>query len=285
MYLRQRTPGYPALLAFTGSTIGPSHALFYISLALHFGAIGFIAYVLNVLGLSRGVVWLFICIVLLPPYVESTAWVMTESLAQVIMGVSYCALILWLVNRRQWMFWLYACSATYLAFVRPTYEALTIVVAVTSVVCWCCGWLPGLNLRNLSKSLLVAVAIPVICLAGYASWSYFRCGYFGVSTMSAYVLSHKTASFVEFMPAPYQELRDILVKYRDSYLVAPRDDHTAQNYIYRALPEIRRYYGGDELKVIEALEKANLALIKAKPLSYVNDSLKVLGSYWMPLSV
>jgi hypothetical protein len=76
-------------------------------------------------------------------------------------------------------------------------------------------------------------------------------------------------------------LRDILVRHRDRYLVEPYSDHTAQNYIYRAMPELVSYFG-NEVRALNELQRANIYLILHKPMSYLHESLKCVGSFWMP---
>ena len=85
---QERTPGYPVLLLLTGSSQSPNRGLFYVSLALHFASIWLLASVLWRAGLSGRKVTLFSLILLLPPFVEPAAYVLTETLAEAMLAAN-----------------------------------------------------------------------------------------------------------------------------------------------------------------------------------------------------
>ena len=70
--LSARPPGYPLLLILTGQ----GRALFHTSLALHFASIWLLLSILYVLGLSKSWLLLPAVILLFPPYVEYSAYVL-----------------------------------------------------------------------------------------------------------------------------------------------------------------------------------------------------------------
>ncbi len=100
--------------------------------------------------------------------------------------------------------------------------------------------------------------------------------------MSAMAVSCKVATVLEYLPDEYADLRTGLVKHRDALITKPFHNHTGQDYIYRAMPDLLRMYGGDEVKALRAVKQASVHLIKAKPLTYVHESMKLFASYWMP---
>jgi hypothetical protein len=119
----------------------------------------------------------------------------------------------------------------------------------------------------------------------FGAWVEFngvRFGYWGMTTLGPYAMSTKTATFVEDLPDQYAGLREVLVRHRDRFIAERFTDHTGQNYIFRAMPEVLALYGNDEPKALRALEDANLYLIVHKPMSYVIDCLKLLPVYWTP---
>ena len=123
----------------------------------------------------------------------------------------------------------------------------------------------------------------VSLVGGYAWLNYRATGIFDTSSMGAIVLSHKVALVVEFLPDRYAGLREILVRHRDALITKPFGDHTGQDYIYRAIPELRAYYHGDDRRMLEAVKEASPYLIRTKPITYLHESGKLLFSFWMPV--
>ena len=128
-----------------------------------------------------------------------------------------------------------------------------------------------------------AAAVWVSLVGGYAWLNYRATGFFDTSSMGAIVMSHKVATVVEFLPDRYAGLRQILVRHHDALITKPFGDHTGQDYIYRAIPELRAYYHGDDRRMLAALKEASLYLVRAKPITYLHESGKLLFSFWMPV--
>jgi|GEM_PF-1305084 len=280
--LQERTPGYPLFLILTGSENGPTRLLFYSSLLVQFATIGLLAYLLDILAVPRVLTALFLVISLLPPYVEPAAYVMTETLSQFLTVVACVALVFWFARKRNVFLALFSAAAMSAAFVRPTFQALAPFLAMCVLLCFAARCTSRMSVRRLFISLGVAVLIPMSGLAAYAYVNYLKFGYFGTSTMGAITISHKTVSFLEELPDQYADIRDILLKYRDPELLKPFSDHTAQMTTWRAIGELRRHYGNDETKMVSRLADADWYLIKAKPLSYLTECMKSLGTYWLP---
>jgi hypothetical protein len=279
--LHERTPGYPLLLVLTGSVQQPTRSSFYASLALQLLTVACFGYLLAGVGVSTIWVWLFILIALLPPFVEPAAYVMTESLSGFGLGLTYAFLLAWLRSGRKSIYLAFSVMALYTALIRPTYQALPVFLLFCLPVFAMVGIIP----KNWLKLLAPLGATAVLCLSVFAIWAlvnYARFGFFGTNSLGPYALSTKTATFVESLPEQYAGIRSILVKYRDRYIIEPFNDHTAQNYIFRAFPEVRAYYQGDEVKALRAIEEVNTYLILHKPFSYLGDCLRVLGTYWTP---
>jgi hypothetical protein len=66
--LHLRTPGYPLLLALTGSWHAPTRALFWTSLVLHFATVWMLGWALHRAGAPRGVLLALAALLLLPLY-------------------------------------------------------------------------------------------------------------------------------------------------------------------------------------------------------------------------
>jgi hypothetical protein len=84
------------------------------------------------------------------------------------------------------------------------------------------------------------------------------------------------------LPERFAGLRSILVKHRDRELLIPYSDHSGQNYVHRALPDILQLYGNDRTKAFQELKAADIYLITHKPLSFFIEGLKAAITYWMP---
>lgn len=280
--LQERTPGYPLFLILNASEAHPTRTLFYSSMLLHFVTVAMLAYLLSLSSVPRWLTVSFLIVSVLPPFIEPAAYVLTETLSQFVLVAAYLSLLLWLVKKGN-MFLLVFCAATVLsAFVRPTFQALAPFLALCTLLCFAAHWTTGMSFRRLVTSLGITVTLSLGSLAAYAYVNYYKFGYFGTSTMSAFTISHKTVSFIEELPDQYADVRDILLKYRDRELLKPFSDHAAQMTVWRAIGELRQHYGNDEAKVASRLAEANFYLIKTKPFSYLIECLKSLGTYWMP---
>ena len=281
-HLHLRTPGYPLFLLWTRSAVTPTRLLFYASLALHFASISCLAYLLYFLRIRGWAIAILTGIALLPPYVEPAAYVLTETLTTFLVSLMFSSLIIWLCGRNRSMLVVFSLAAVSAAFVRPTYEMLVPALILTVCLVVLLGWVPGMTLRRVCIGMGVALTLVVVSLGAYSFLNYERFHYFATSAMSPLTLATRTVTVVEFLPPEYDGVRKILLKYRDPLLLAPGEDHMALGYIHGAMPEIVQFYGGDEIKALRAVQKMNVGLILAKPMSYLIETLKLLGPYWMP---
>jgi hypothetical protein len=280
--LHQRTPGYPLFMLVTRSERAPSTSLFYLQLALQLAAVGLMVWLLAALKLECNWVLLFLLLALFPVFIAPSAYAETETICQFSIVIAYLSLVMWLNGGHRRCLAVFTVAATYAAFVRPTYEFF--VPATTAAVLGFCILVrtSSARLKKMAVSLCIASVLSVGALASYAFLNYKQFGYFDLSYMGVLVLNHKTAGVVEFLPSTFEPMRTILVENRDKLLVKPYDDHTGENYIYRALPDLLQLYAGDRIKMLKAVQRANVHLIIHKPLSYIHDSLKAVANYWMP---
>jgi hypothetical protein len=276
-----RTPGYPLLLVLTGSERHPNRILFHVSLALHFCAVIVIALILLRLC---GPVWAATAVIvgLLPPYVEPSAYVLSEGLTELFLIVAFALLVQWLVTG--YSAYVVGCSAAAVGagFVRPTYLPLAILLGIGALVCAAVGWPARPRIKALVQGAVLCALISIVAFGAWVAFNGVHFGYWGMTALGPYSMSTKTATFVEDLPERYADLREVLVRHRDRFIAEHFTDHTGQNYIYRAMPEVRALYGNDERKALQALEDANLYLILHKPMSYLIEFRKVLPVYWTP---
>jgi hypothetical protein len=133
--LHDRTIGYPLLLVLTGSAEGPTTALLVASLLLHVASIWLMALVLQAAGVGRRWLLAFGCLLVLPPFVEPSAWVMTENLAQFTLVAGFACLALGFTPSRIALLSLSALAFGYAGLTRPVYQALAVALAGLLLVC------------------------------------------------------------------------------------------------------------------------------------------------------
>jgi hypothetical protein len=280
--LSLRTPGFPLFLILTGSEVTPGRALYYVALLLHFFVVGLLAWLLRLLGIDRRLVMCMIGIALLPPYVEPSAYADSENLCQFLVVVAAVCAVLWRFTERRSLLWGFGLAALGAGLVRPTYQFLVVAIGLAIVL----GCVAGIGRTEPVLKLVGTLARPVLLVAGvlggYAAFNGMKFGYFDTSGMTAITLSHKTATFIECLPDSYAQIRSTLLKYRDREILMPFSDHTGQNYVHRALPEVIELSGNDRAKAFRALKTADLYLITHKPVSYLIEALKAGVTYWMP---
>ncbi len=276
----QRTPGFPLLLVLTDNDRQPTRLFFYLSLALHFSAVAILAWVLEIAGVGVWGVRLFLVAASLPPFVEWTAYLATETLSEFLVVATVSSLVAWIRSRRSYWIVLACLCGTAAAFTRPTFQAIVVVLVAGVWGCHMFGILP-MSRRQLMLGIAAAL-VSVGLQASYAAVNYKKFGYFGTNTFTPYALSAKVVGVVEYLPAEYAAVREILVRRRDELLIDPRYDHTGQNYIYRALPELVQRHGGNQLAALQEMQRLSVYLIIHKPMSYLGECLKAIAGYWMP---
>jgi hypothetical protein len=278
----QRTPGYPLLLAATGSHRELKRPLFYVMLGAQLAAALLIAWTLARLGLSRRAVVAVFMVGISPPYVAPSAYALTESVSTLAIVGAFAAVILWVIRRRATYLWLFIVASTYAAFVRPTFELLVPAVAVGLLGAYWSGWAGTKRVAPLMVAMTAATAITVGSLGAYATINFRMFGEFDTSSMGAAAVSSRVATVLEYLPEEKASLRSVLVRARDRLLTEPFRNHTGLDYIYRAMPELLTMYNGDEVRALREVRQASWYLVKQKPFTYVHESMKVIPSFWMP---
>ena len=216
-----------------------------------------------------------------PPFVEWAAQMSTEMLSEFLVVLAFVLLVAWLATRWTAMLAGYAVAMVWAAFTRPTFQTATLLVAGFIFACHYFGLL-RMPLRRLIVSLAVTVATSLCSLGAYSMVNYVKFGYFGTSILPAYVLTLKVVGVLEFLPDREAEVREILVRRRNALMVDPSSDHTGQNYIFRALPELTALFHGDKVQALKKVQELSIELIKAKPMSYLNECTRAIGGYWLP---
>jgi hypothetical protein len=277
--LQFRTPGYPLLLLATGSVDKQGKLLFYVALALHFGAVWLVGTVLDSLSFRRWTMVGFAITLLLPPFVENAAYVLSEDLTQFTLVCGFAGVFHWFRSRSVGWLTLSAIAFAYAGLARPTYQAVAIAVSGTLAVCWRVFQGRG---RDLARAAISLTLVSTVLVGGYATFNYARFGFWGVTPMLGFHLSTKTIRVLERIPDRDRELRDILIKHRDAHLTKPHSSHTGYMYIWSAIPELEQATGMSTAELSRHMMKVNLRLIASAPLEYVTEVLRASGAYWLP---
>lgn len=280
--LSLRTPGLPLLLLLTASETTPTRSFYLVSLAMHLASIGMLAFLLRYFRISKRLIALFMLLAALPPFVETAAYMTSETLSEFLVVLTCVSLAGWLITKRAAFMIVFGLAATYAAFTRPTFQALTAIIWVGLFACYGFGYLRHISLRSLVISAATTILFSFGAQGAYAAFNYERFGYLGMSGLPPYSLSTKVAGVLEDAPVRDAEVRDILIRHRDQLLVDPNYDHTGQNYIFRAMPDLVTYYGGDQKRALKKVQELSIYLIKARPMSYIVECLKATAVYWMP---
>jgi hypothetical protein len=281
---QERTPGYPLLLVLTGSSHSPNRVLFFVSLLLHFASIWLLASVLYSAGLTEIMLNLFGLILVLPPYVEPAAYVLSENLAEVMLVAGFVSFFFWSLRKKIIWILISALTIGYAALTRPTYQFL--VLALAGYILLVRFLLPktALKWKDMITGSLILICGSVVILASYAFVNYRSFGYFGVSPKLGLTLSIKTVRFIERLPDEYAAIREALIRGRNSELVSEAS-HTGYMYIWHTIPELSKITGLKyPAELSDYMLRVNLLLIKKAPLQYLEEVVLAFGSYWFPPS-
>jgi hypothetical protein len=278
-----RAPGYPLFLILTSSVHSPGRTLFMASLGLHLLSVWLLAIVLHRLGVAERTLRLFAIVLLLPPYVEPAAYVLTENLTEAALAVGFAGFALWLLAGSR--AWLVASSLAfgYAGLTRPTYQLLApalaayLALANLSIARRVLAW------TKWARASATIVLGSLVLIGGFAFVNYRTVGQFSVSPVLGLALTQKTIRVVERLPDEYSDVRRTLVTARNAALLSdPR--HLGSSYIESTIPELMAQTGLSKAQLSGFLMRLNLILIERAPAEFLHELVWAFGSYWFPAS-
>lgn len=283
--LNSRPPGYPLLLVLTGYVNGATRPLFYTSLAFHFVSIWLMAALLNRMGLRC--VWLivFAGVLMLPPYIEYAAYVLSDNLSTVLLVTTFAALGFWLLRGRGTsLVILSGIAMGFSALTRPTYQILAFIsVAYLLMARWVVGEKSSGSYRSYIRAGAILLTASVVLIGGYSLVNYVKFGFFGIYPMAGFNLSTRTVRFLERLPDEYAAEREALIKARDAHVTKRGEDHTPYLSYWKAVPELQKITGLKPIPdLAQHLMRLNLLLIKKAPLNFLQEIFVSFSSYWLP---
>jgi hypothetical protein len=260
-----RCPGYPLVLALTGSSETLTRSLFFVTLAMYLASVWMLIAIVRQLELPA---WSALVVCLLgisPPFVEPSAYAMTEGLTTFLLVGAAWALI---VMKRPVLSGVVAGVLIALAaFARPTYQVLGLVLA---------GWL--LCFHETKKAVWLGVVSSAI-IGAFCLFNWVKFDYFAITPALGWNLCTKTAGYIE--RAPKSPLRDQLVERRNKSLVEGAS-HSGSQYIYGFEHDVARVTGLDGVPLAKYMLAYNKKLILGSPLYYLVSVGAALTGYWLP---
>lgn len=259
-----RTPGLPLFLLIAGT----GRTYFYTTLLLHLLSVAGLAFLLSRLNVQMFVIWAFVFIALLPPYVQNSAFLGTESITASFLALGFVALSLYILDRRWAFCWLAAICFLWAGLARPTNLVTPFVLAAI---------LLALPKQNLSRAAALLILIPAILLGSYISFSAFRSQYFGMSAMAGYQLSNATVPLYEYIDNPIA--REEFIKARNDL----RARHLPANFaVWKARSILKQRLGLSDAQLGQFLLQMNLRLLLHHPEIYIEGIARSLNIYWFP---
>ena len=287
-----RVPGYALLLWLTNSHEEPTRLLFFIQLSLHLVSVFLLTYLLNRFAVSRKIIGLFLFLALIPPSMILTAYVLTETLTQFLIVLAVVFLLLGIDEGKIPIIIISSIALALAALVRPTNQLIFVAILGILLVFLCRA---QKSRKILVRAAFITFLLPTLILGAYAWHNYRTLDSFGLTYLLGFNLSTRTARVVEELPDEYAEIRETLIRVRDSERVSYRSSgprrpwhnrsHNGLLYIWLTFPELRRITNiesGPELS--RYMSRLNLLLIRKAPIQYMKEVLMALPFYWLPLT-
>lgn len=278
-----RTLGYPFLLNLFNSEIKPQISLYHMQLFFHFLAIFLFVVLLKNLNTHNILIYLFLFFSLIPSSVSSAAFVLTENPTQICLSLGLFSL-LYFINlklkiNKLFILWIASIFFALSALIRPTYQLLFVSISLTLILFTIIyktdkiKWL---------ISILFINFFSIIIIGGYSIFNYNNYNYFGLTPWLGFNLSTKTVSYIEKIPDEYENIREILIKSRNSDLIKRNSSHTGKMYIWQTVPFLQQSTNLSLVELSKLMRKINLTLILENPLDYLVDVAQSMPIFWFP---
>jgi hypothetical protein len=270
--LHDRTPGYPMLLALTGSTSAPTRSLIYVQLLLHLGSVWLLCLLCHRAGAPHRWILASAAILLLPPFIEPAASVMTETLAQALLVAGIWLLVTGLTKQTLTPVVLASVVFAYAALTRPVFQLLPLALAALILIVARAKW----------KAAAALVLGSSVVLGAYAWFNARHFGFFGVTWTAGFHLTTKTITFVERLPDEDRVVREILVEERNRLVTRRGGLVNPTQTIWHARERLQAATGLSQPELARHLLRLNLRLIRRAPVPYLQEVARSAAVYWFP---
>ncbi|MEZ4797497.1 MAG: hypothetical protein R2785_10055 [Flavobacteriaceae bacterium] len=264
-YSGKRTPGYPILIALTGNNL-----IFVKIIQIILGAIStFLLYDL-VKKETKNNLWAFLTAIFATSFVHFIffeAAILTETLTLFVLLLSF-----WLIRLKECLdarvsysnLILLSALFAYLYFIRPMFIYVPIGFALFYLV---------KNLKfNYKKAIYKSLLVLIFPLIAFYSWSSLNkknIGVFGSTYFLGINLTQTATPFFELVSDEHKEIRDIIVKHRDSIANIP-DKNIAMS-IWAAYDELLKETQLTPPQLSEKLGGISTDLFKKHPELYIKQ--------------
>jgi hypothetical protein len=248
--LHFRTPGYPLLLALTGSVERPTRALSYVQLALYMLSVVLLLRVARKAGAPSWTTAVLCVIALLPPYVDPAAHAMSEAPTTFLLVVAFWSMV---GIGSPLAFLLGGCAGGLAALFRPTYLLLGVALA-------------GLMCIRARRDALLALAGCMLVVTPLVLYNGLGFGWATPTPALGWNLATRTVHFLERLPD--SPMKQYLIRKRDA-LVAEKGAEAALMYIWHVDKDsLAALTGRSGVQLDKYMTRMNLSLIAAAPLNY-----------------
>lgn len=263
--LGRRTPGYPLLIVLVGES---PRAMMLANMVAGLLVSATLFGITMVLTKRRGLalaVGLSYSLNLQQLFQEGA--LLTETLSTLSVTAAVLVLVAALPRLQQGrrivpMLWLIGALAGFAILVRPQFLVLLLLIPAL-VVHAVSGW------RRPSRAALAAAAHAsapgVAMVLAWCTVVYLQVGQFTVSTQSGFGMVNHTIDYIERAPDRYAEVREVLLKTRQSRMA---EVGHSRNTIWYAWPEIQRVTGWSLPEASRQLQRMCVAMIVDDPLRY-----------------
>jgi hypothetical protein len=265
-----RTPGYPLLLV---ATHGPSRSLFLAQLLLQISAVVLVCLTLRRLGASDTLVVLAGLVGLLPPFVQTAAWTLTETLTQFMLVAAVASLERFFEGgRRAWLL-LASLALAYAGITRPTFQLGAVVLGL--VLALVSRWVGSREFSAREFGLLLAGT--VVFVGGYVLFNEARFGVPGTTSTLGFNLANRCPELYTEIPDPVT--RRLLVQARNEAYV----EGTPVEWAHYHAP-LTRELGKTQEEIEPWLRKQFVRTILSHPVQYGQIVAASLARFWFPVT-
>jgi len=276
-----RPIGYPILLVLTHSAEKPTRLLFVVQLVLHILSIGLFLIVLSrIKGISEVNLLIFIILLLLPPFVDPTAYVMTEHLSRFMLVLGIVGLLQFLKTYHWFWLILSSLSFMYAGVTHPIYITLPpIIIIALLFVRFVFPWV-RLKWREIVLSFIGLIGIWGLPYVYLKTRGYMGSLVPDFSALGA-AFSSKTVKVLERLPDEFAPVRKVLIEVRN-YDLIHGESHTAASYMNKAAKKVAEITGLQGKELARYISKLNWILIRKAPLHFLHEVFMTMTNFWIP---
>jgi hypothetical protein len=268
-----RTPGYPLLMAVTGSDravvavqmvmgIAITLMVFYIAYKLShhpvFAALCALAHTLNLNQL----------------FFETN--LITETLATFWVMLSFLGAFIWIKDKSKRSIWLglaIGLSASLATLTRPLFIFLPFWLALFLTM-FAGGLKIHFDWRPIASTFILSAAI----IGAYVNFIHENFYMWSMSSLTGFNMVQHTGYYFEYVPDKFASLRDTYLQFRDKRI---EKYGTQGNAIWDAIPEMQRQSGYSFFEMSRLLSHLSMDLIREHPDLYLKYAFKGWLMFWL----